>query len=429
MSDNNIMVTSYSVKLMIKDLNITDYTDGIMIDTSRDSFMQTVTINCRLTKEQYDKYLTPYRDMIKLSIISSKGCDRSGSFIPDIDASFSYDLTVIAEDSTLNTDTITEEVPNLDRYRFTCTASSVISAMDRLVIDKCFYNKSVSEMTEDILSESGCPYEVESDYINGDAIEQCFIPPCRTVNAIRHIDHYFRIFGGNSPLYFYYGLDGEIHLGSCVKNNLEPLSVYLSGDRSSWRQVNSTRAGGNDEYRYSIINAEMDDDITMASRISGMKQTYTYSPMDRLYSRTDMTMTDYSSGLSLPSNEYGSNKATFTSIARISSGKTRWLTAHNGMPDSGNDNNMVFADAYISSVYSSVGSMTCELEGIIRFNDILRTGRPVKMAAAINTSSYAGDYFLESSRFTLIPVSSKEYWTGKASVTLRSGIQFGVFTE
>jgi hypothetical protein len=106
------------------------------------------------------------------------------------------------------------------------------------------------------------------------------------------------------------------------------------------------------------------------------------------------------------------------------------VSGHNGLAleETGNDN-INFVNSFASSSYNRANVITGDLEGIIVFEDILRIGRRVKVEAAKNTANFSGDYYIDSARFVMTPSPRKEYWLGKANVTLKSGIDLTQFTK
>ena len=424
---SNNPVTNYSLSLKIGDTDLTPFVDMVTLVASQDSFAEKVSIALHMSRETYDNTYLPNKDSVKLEIASDKGMNTAGE-IPTVDASFSYDMCVISESRTLSTASVQEEVPATDEYILVCIPRKNMAPLNKLITDKTFYNKTRNDMLEDLLKESGAEYEIQSEILEKPAvIEQCFIPPCRIPAAIRHLDHYFRLFKDGSPTYINYAMDGKLYIGSCNNNSMDAVSMYMGGDRDSWVQANAVRSGNTEEYKYAILFSNVARDYSMLSMATGTSQTFVFSPMNKLYSKLNKKLEEYE----LPSpltTEFGKTGNSLAAIAKVNK-KESWIRGHNGLAleETGNDD-INYANSFISSVYNRANIIQAELEGIIVFSDVLRIGRRVKLATATQTASFGGDYYVDSTRFEMTPSPRKEYWMGKAKVILKSGIDMKKFS-
>ena len=425
---SNHPVTNYSLSFKMGEIDLTPFVDSVTISSSQSSFMEKITVLVHMTRETYENEYLPNKDSIKLEIASDTGMNSKGE-IPSIDASFSYEMSVISESRTVTTASISEDTPAIDSYLLICIPRKNLAAINTLIIDKAFYSKTRGDMLEEILKDSGAEYEIQSDILEKPTvIEQCFIPPGRIVSAIRHLDHYFRLFKDGSPTYINFAVDGKLYVGSCNRNTMEPISIYMGGDRSSWEQANAVRSGKTDEYKYAILFATVGRDYSALSSATGTAQNFVFSPMNKLYSKIYKKLNEYELPAPL-TTEFGKTPDSLSAISRMNE-KEIWVTGHNGLAleETGNDN-INFVNSFASSSYNRANVITGDLEGIIVFEDILRIGRRVKVEAAKNTANFSGDYYIDSARFVMTPSPRKEYWLGKANVTLKSGIDLTQFKK
>jgi len=409
----------YTIKVSAGGVDFSSYLQDLSIITTIKRSMQIINMTLNLNREQYNNFLIPYKDALKLEIQSSKGVSSDLS-LPDVDASFSYELCIIEEDSSQSGTTAPKGTSPSTMIHLTCVVNKTFKAHQKILKNKVFVEQSRKNIIEEILS--GSKYKIESKvFKESEPIDQIFLPPLRQVAAIKHISHYCGLFEDAKPIYINYSIDGTIYLGSCIKNDKKPLKLYYSTDPENVDKAIGVHSKNAKSYDYLIINA-IHDTKTYNSTCAavGRKQSYCYNPMNKLFSRVVKKLNEYSPKLSM-SNIYGDDPKIGEHIKKTNDKET-WFKAHNGLPNVDNDSdNDIFGENYVTEHTNQAVSLIITLDGSIKFEDFIYPGRLIKMSSDLNSIKYNGDYYLASSRLYFKTEGS--FWSGSCSITANTSIK------
>lgn len=412
-------VSQYSIKVKVGGKDISSYIDEIRIAISKDKQLQILYIDVSLNRQQYESYVVPFKDKIKIEVTSSKGLD-SDEAPPDVDASFSYDLCALEEDSEQNNTSGTEGSSSSDKITIACVSKDQFKSHQKFLVDKIFIDKTRKAMVDEIMS--GAKYELQSDiYKPGEQIEQLFLPPLRQAAAIKHIDFYANLFVGALPTYINYCIDGKIYIGSCITNKLKPLKILYVSDDDAIQKAISAASKKSPAYDYLIIQAMQESKAynTICAAL-GKAQTYCFSPMNKLTSRLEMKLNEFSDKLGL-SNSFGDDPKIGKHVKETNQKET-WFKNHVGlMLAESPDDNKMFAENYVSQYTNQAVSLKMNIDGAIKFEDFLMVGRKIHLTSQLNAIKYNGDYFLDSAMLTF--KAAGQYWTGHAQIVAKSSIK------
>ena len=380
MSDNS--VSRYSIKMSVGGRNFSNHLRKVTIFVSKDQTIQIIKLIVDLTREQYNKDLLPYKDKIKLEITSSKGIKSDGE-PPNVDASFSYFLTVLEESSSQSNTQVAGNISPSSPTTLTCLPAQTFKAHQKIIKNKVFVNKSRKAIIDEILS--GSEHVLQSEiYHEGELIDQIFMPPLRQVGAIRHLDHYVNLFKDGDPDYINYSIDGKIYLGSCINNNMKPLKIYYSSDNDTLNKTFKIMNKSSSNYDYIVQDAiqESKNYNSLCAAI-GKKQTFNFSPMNKFFSRVTRDLNEYDNSLGL-SNGFGDDINVGKHVQKTNVKQT-WYKNHTGLPIITSDKeNGIFPDAYVSNSINQSVKLKMKLNSAIKFKDFLYVGRLIKLSCDLN---------------------------------------------
>lgn len=410
----------YSLKLFIGDKDFTYKLNNVRIEIGKDFIFQKIVLNVSVNRIEYTSSIMPFKDKVKLDIVSARGLE-SDNDVPDIDASFSYDLTIVEEQGNTTTNNIQQDIPTTDIMVFTCIQRDQYKSLQTMCKDLSFFNVTRKEIIDKILE--GCQYELQSDLVNpGQNISQLFIEPCRRYQAIQYVHNRIDLFVGAPPDYINYCIDGKIYLGSCIDNNLKPLSIIIGSESNDIDKISSTNANNSEQYDYVAIQpiVQSNNYNTTCMRL-GNKQRYCYLPMNHVYVKNDKSLKDYNNNLCL-SNTYGDNVETGNHVKNTNV-KESWVT-YNGLDFIDNvEDNEYLAEHHIFENINQAISLNLNLQGTIKFEHFLMVGRKCKITSGYSAERYNGDYFLDTAILSF--KMNGDVWIPTVSVKLKTSIKVG----
>lgn len=407
----------YSLKLMIGKTDFTVRLLSVVITVTKDSVFQKIILTLSVNRTVYERDIAPYKNQVKLDIVTSKGLGSSED-VPDIDASFSYDLCITSEDGGGNTSSITEGVPQADTLTFTCVQRDQYLSMQKICKDSSFFKMTKQEILDKIME--GCPYVLQSEIEKPNKeISQLFIKPQRRYQALQYLFSKTDMFKGPKPDYINYCIDGKVYMGSCINNNLKPLAVIIGTEMSGTGDVTDAISKSTKKYNYSAVSdiAPTVDYSNTCLKL-GANQKYCFFPMNKVFSKVDRKLKDYDSNMIL-TNTLGNDENTAKHIRKTNE-KESWVYA-NGLDFIDDDeDNLYEEEQHIFEAINQAVTLTLNLKGVIKFEDFLMVGRRFQVTCGSTATKYDGDYFLDSSMLTFI--ASGNVWTGEVSVVLKSSV-------
>jgi len=415
----NNSVSQYSIKLTAGGKDLSKQMDGLRILISKDRPLQIISIDINLSREQYNTYLVPYKDNLKLEISSSKGI-KSDDEPPDVDATFSYDLCMLEEDGEQSQQAGADGGSSSGKITLTCVSKDQFKNHQKFIKNKIFLYKTRKEMIDIIMS--GAKYELQSTiYKESEVIKQTVLPPLRQSAAIKHLDYYVNLFEGALPTYINYCIDGKIYIGSCITNNMKPLKIFYASDNDALSKASNIASKKSSAYDYLIVQAIQESKAyaTICAAL-GKTQTYQFSPMNKLVSKLEMKLNEFSQKIGL-STAFGDDPKIGEHIKKINTKET-WFKTHNGLSNVENEkDNLMFAENYVSQVANQAITLSMKVDGAIKFKDFIMVGRKINLTAQLNAIKYNGDYFLDAAELSFS--SAGPYWTGHARISAKSSIK------
>lgn len=409
-------VTFYVLKLFFGKIEFSNYLDQVIIISSRHDAMQRVHVTVDLSREQYNTYLVPNKNDMRLDILVSYGFE-SDNDIPNIDAKFSYELTMVVEDSDQTPFHGPRDTSQSVPISFSCVGKKAFKARQTFIKNKVYMDKTRKEILYDLFD--GFEINTLSDiYKTSSILEQVVLPPSRQISAFYAMDHRFSLFNGASPTFILYRLDGKINMGSCVKNNSEPVKVFLGTNDIGMK--NSVKIGAKKDTKYDyMINKPIKEKLfqNVVAITLGRTQSYTFFPLNTVYDRYVSTLNKFDKKLLLH-NIIGYDTKICKHIQQTNFKET-WYNAHNGeFVVEDKDDNKVFAEDYVSNYVNQAISINLNLEGPMVLDELMNIGQKFEVTSNENAQRYNGNYYLEASVLTF---HYKEYyWVGDAEVILNS---------
>lgn len=412
--------TNYNIKLWIGKTDMSMHLNTVTIQVSKNHVFQKIFLNMGVNRTLYENNILPYKDRVKLDIICSKG-SSSEDGTGDIDASFSYDLCIAEENGPTSLTSVTKDVPRSDSVTFTCVQRNQLKQLQEIVKDLSFTECTRKQILDKIMEK--CPYVLQSKIeCESDTIDQIFLQPCRRFQAIRDLNNRIRLFAP-PPIYINYCIDGKVYMGSCIKNELEPIKIYIGSETNDLEDITTSASKENKNYDYSVIGSisqNINYDTTCISL--GKNQKYCFFPMDSVFSKMEMNLNEYDDSYGLE-NTLGKDTKVSDHIKKTNYKET-WVSK-NGLPviEGDSDKNKMFAQNHIFEEINQAVTLSMALNGIIKFQDFLMVGRRVKITAGKSAERYTGDYFLDSA--TISFQENGSYWSGGVHVVVKSSIKLG----
>lgn len=410
-------VSQYAISLKAGPSNLSSHLRSVRLYTDRAMSMQVIHIDVDLNREQYKSYIQPFKDKIILEIVSSTGLEHDSS-VPDVDASFSYELTVVKESSTQGMSHMDGSVSPMSCNTLICVSNKMLKIRQKLIKNLVFIDKTRKQMIQEIFN--GADLVIESDIHNeNEVIEQIVLPPMRQIAACTHIDHYCNLFKSSRPTYITYGIDGKVYIGSCIKNVIKPINIYVGSDDTLEHTV---QAAGKSStiFDYSITKPIQEsiryNDICIGL---GKKQSYCFSPLNKLFSRVELDLNEIDTSMVMH-NVYGDDPKLGDHVKK-SNKKETWFKEHMGLADvDGDSDNRIFAENYITEYANQAIVLAADVEGPVKFKDFLYIGKKVKLTCGSNSVKYDGDYYLDSCVMNFH--YKGKFWVGEVSIKLNGSI-------
>ena len=212
-------VSLYAIDFYCGKDNLKSHTVGVQIVIDQKNNLPIFQISMRLDRQQYEKWILPYKSQLKINIRSYKGMssdDATNIIQPVIDTN----LTIIYEfsDQTFRPGADSETSASL-LYTFICVPLNLFKKQQKLIKNKVFLDKNRKQILEEALE--GTNIEVKTTYYKpNEIIEQVIIPPVREVGVIDFLHHRWKLFNGSYPLFAMYSIfDSKLYIGSCNTND------------------------------------------------------------------------------------------------------------------------------------------------------------------------------------------------------------------
>jgi len=419
-------VAAYVLKLMAGSLDATKLLDSVLIKTSRKYPIQFFEINIRMNRETFDASIVPNKSKLSLEIVSYRGISRDEGVDP-LSPILKVPLCLLYENSSQTTSPAPNDESASGIVTLVCIPLDMIKKQQKFIKDKVFIDKTREEILNEVLE--GVEFENHSEIYNkSEKIEQVVLPPLRQYMAIEYLHERIKLFEGQNPIFTNYCfLDKKLHIGSCDKNNFDPVRALFVSE--SGMGPNESIAKGaliankipDRAGEYTIDKAIKEtinySDICMAL---GMKHTYVYSPQNNLFSRVKIDLGDETNKLE-NLNFYGAKTEIGEHIKEMNNKET-WYNSHNGLFEVDDDKaNKIFANAFITEQLQKSIEIEFYVEGSIIFSDFLYPGKRIEIVCGENALRFKGKYIIEET--TMIFKYDKMYWSGSCTVKAYSGIQ------
>jgi len=406
--------------------NITKQVDSVIIRTSRKLPIQLVEINIRLNREDFDQVIVPNKSKLSLEIIAYRGMSSNEGVDP-LNPILKTPLALYYEKSDQSTQSAPNDASASGIISFVCVALDMIKKQQKFIKDKVFIDKTRKEILDEVLE--GVEYENHSKIFNeSEKIEQIVLPPLRQYSAIEYLHERIKLFEGQNPIFINYCLlDKKLHIGSCDKNNYDPVRALFVSESGMTPEGSIAKAASvankipDRAGEYSIDKPIREilkySDICMAL---GMKHTHVYSPQNNLFSRVKIDLGDETNKLETL-NFYGAKSELGEHIKEMNNKET-WYNSHNGLFEVDDDKaNKIFANAYITDqLYRSI-EIICRLEGSMIFSDFVHPGKRLEIVCGENALRFKGKYVIEEA--TMHFKYEKTYWGGACEIRAVSGIE------
>jgi hypothetical protein len=201
---------------------------------------------------------------------------------------------------------------------------------------------------------------------------------------------------------------------------MEPLRLFYGTEDSQIETMINTNSKTNDIYDYLItrpIREECYYNIVCLGM--GKKQSYCFSPLNKLYSRLNLDLNEFQNNLFLDNN-YGSDPRLGKHVKNTNIKET-WFKSHNGLDEVITpDDNKFFTENYVSEHANQALGLSMDIESVMKLEDLFYIGRQVKLTSGLNAKRFDGYYFLESSEIKFIHNGS--FWGGRGNITIKSAI-------
>jgi hypothetical protein len=408
----------YVLKLLVGGEDLTQHLKRVTIKTNKIAAIQIIELILTLNREQYDKYVVDYKDKLRLDVTSSTGF-KNDDTPPNVDASFSYDLTVLQEPNQQSNIKGAGNASPGTALSLICIGRDALKNRQKFIKNKVFINKNREQILNDVFT--GSDIEIQSDIFKpSDIIEQFVLPPSRQISAFEYLDYRLNLFKDAKPSYVTYSLDGTIYVGSCIKNNMEPLRLFYGTEDSQIETMINTSSKTDDVYDY-LITKPMTEECyyNVVCLGLGKNQSYCFSPLNKLYSRLEINLNEFQNNLLLHNN-YGDDPRLGKHVKNTNI-KESWFRGHNGIDEVNTpDDNKFYSENYVSEHANQALGLSMEIESVMKLEDLFYIGRQVKLTSGLNAKRFDGYYYLESSDMTF--THDGVYWNGRGSMTIKSSI-------